>query len=101
MAGLSRQRTSCAACGKTAGMFTCHGCSKSYCLQHTNEHRNMLDEQMDEIIANHHSLKQQTSDKKVEKSYQILLEQIDKWEQQSIEKIHQTANDIRQELIIY
>ncbi len=75
----NRQKTSCATCGKTAGTFICRGCSKSYCLQHTNEHRNNLDEQMNEIIANHDRLKQHTSDKKIERSHQILSEQIDQW----------------------
>jgi archaellum component FlaC len=86
-------------CGKTAGMFTCRGCSKTFCLQHTNEHRHVLEKEMNEIVNNHDRLQQHITQKKPEKYYQTLLEQIDQWEQQSIDKIHQTASEVRQELI--
>ncbi|CAF3987806.1 unnamed protein product [Rotaria sp. Silwood1] len=80
-------------------MFTCRGCSKSFCLTHTNQHREIVEKQMNEIILNHNYLKQQIINEEPNQYHQILIEQIDQWEKESINKIHHTANEIRQQLI--
>ncbi|CAF1158944.1 unnamed protein product [Rotaria sordida] len=81
-------------------MFICRGCSKTFCLVHTNEHREILEKQMNDIIINHNRLKQYITSDQIEQYYQVLMKQIDEWEKQSINKIYQTANEIRQQLII-
>ncbi|CAF0927469.1 unnamed protein product [Rotaria sp. Silwood1] len=98
MASLRRQNVSCATCGKTAGIFTCRGCSENFCLPHTNEHRELLEKQMNEIILIHNQLKQAVTGQTTEQFHQSLLQQIERWEQQSIEKIHRLADDTRQQL---
>ncbi|CAF3008159.1 unnamed protein product [Rotaria sp. Silwood2] len=100
MSTLKRKNNSCIACGTAAGMFTCRGCSKTFCLNHTNEHREILEKQMNEIINNHNRLKQQISNEETDQYYKLLIEQIDQWEKESINKIYRTAKEIRQQLII-
>lgn len=90
----------CIACGtkETSGVFTCEGCSQTFCLKHTNEHRWQLNNELDEIICQHDILYQTTSDSKQQSM--LLLDRIDRWENEAIEKIHQAANKARQELQI-
>ncbi|CAF0741953.1 unnamed protein product [Adineta ricciae] len=85
----------CITCGKTAGVFLCPGCSETFCLVHTSEHRHLLEQQLDEIILKEKNLTENTTDQ----HQRSLMEQVDQWEQQSIDKIHQTANNIRNQLV--
>ena len=90
----------CAICGKATGTFMCRGCSKDFCLRHTNEHRQDLNKQMDEdIIPLHDQLRQNINEQTNKFDHDPLMKQIDEWEQTSIEKIRQTANDARQQLL--
>ncbi|UJR14459.1 hypothetical protein I4U23_001456 [Adineta vaga] len=89
-----KQKKFCISCGKTAGVFICPGCSKTFCLQHTNEHRHDLDEQFYELLDIHDRFKQNSTDE----HRRMIMGQIDRWEQESIEKIHKTANTIRHDL---
>jgi hypothetical protein len=94
-----RQQNSCATCGKSAGIFTCRGCTENFCLRHTNEHREFLDQQMNDIIINHNQFQQTITGQTTEQFRLSLMQQIDQWEQKSIDKIHQVSNDIRQQLL--
>ncbi|CAF0860599.1 unnamed protein product [Rotaria sordida] len=98
MASFKRQNISCATCGKTAGIFTCRGCSENFCLPHTNEHREFLEKQMNDIILIHNQLKQAITGQTTEQFHQSLIQQIERWEQQSIDKIRRLADDTRQQL---
>ena len=96
---LRRYTHSCATCGKEAGVFTCRGCSQNFCLPHTNDHRRALETRMQEIILTHNRLKQAITEQTTEQFHPSLMQQIEQWEQQSIDKIQQVANDIRQQLL--
>jgi hypothetical protein len=100
MASAIRQNISCATCGKTAGIFTCRGCDENFCLPHTNEHRAAIEKQMDNIIHIHDQFKQAISGQATDEFHQSLTRQIERWEQESIRKIQQVANDTRQQLAI-
>ncbi|UJR32369.1 hypothetical protein I4U23_019831 [Adineta vaga] len=93
------RRTSCASCGQTAALFTCRGCLENFCLRHTNEHRESLDKQMKQIFYSHEQLQQDLLEPKNEQSCQSLLEQIGRWEQQSLAKIRQVANETRDQVL--
>ncbi|CAF1181056.1 unnamed protein product [Adineta ricciae] len=99
MSVLRPDRTSCATCGQTAGIFTCRGCSENFCLRHTNEHREGLEKQMKHIIQSHQQLKQNITGPTNDQSCQSLLQQIERWEQQSLAKIRQVANDTRDQVL--
>jgi hypothetical protein len=99
MESLRRLKNSCATCGK-AGTFACRGCSENFCLPHANEHREGLEKQMHDLTQTHNQLKQAITGQTTEQFRHSLMQQIDQWEQQSIDKVHQVASDIRQQLII-
>ncbi|CAF0873881.1 unnamed protein product [Adineta steineri] len=84
MATTTKTKILCSTCQKAAGVLTCPGCNNAFCLRHVSEHRQQLNRQMDEIGASHDQLKQ-------------LI--IDKWEQESITKIHQVADDARKQIL--
>jgi hypothetical protein len=89
----------CITCGKMAGVFACRGCSGNFCLRHTSVHRELLQKSMNEIVQNYDQFKRNIQGQNIEQYQQILIEQIDRWEQQSLEKIRQLADDTRQQLI--
>jgi hypothetical protein len=90
----------CATCGKAAATCMCLGCSMNFCLRHLNEHRAELAKQMDEdIFAFHDQIRQNFDEQTKESDHHPLMKRIDDWEQAAHEKIHQTANDARQQLL--
>jgi hypothetical protein len=100
MASTSSTKIPCATCGdKNAGIFRCEGCLAVFCRKHSNEHRDLLSQQLNEIIHDHDTLQQSILEKKSQNGYgHHLITQIDKWEKNSIEKIHQTAEEVRQRI---
>jgi hypothetical protein len=92
-------KNSCTTCGKMAGVFFCRGCSGNFCLRHTNVHRELLQKSMNEIVQNYEQFKRNIQEYNIEQYQQILIEQIDRWEKQSLEKIHQLADYTRQQLV--
>ncbi|CAF1317213.1 unnamed protein product [Didymodactylos carnosus] len=82
--------------GKTSGIFTCSGCQMLFCPKHSNEHRQELGKELDNVIYEHDSLKQQlTTETSARPAAHPLLRQIQQWEQESIEKIRMTAQKAR------
>ncbi|CAF2565002.1 unnamed protein product [Rotaria sp. Silwood2] len=89
----------CVMCNKGKGSFKCEGCSRMFCPKHSNDHRNELSKQLEEIVVIH-DLTQQTLIQQIEDPQQhSLLNIINKWEQESIDKIHQTSEEARNKLI--
>jgi len=64
-------------------------------VQHNNEHKQVLRQQLDELVFDNDQLQQSH-----ESCQYLSTEKIDEWERESIEKIHKMANDIRRELKI-
>jgi len=85
----------CATCEKNTGIFICGGCSQAFCTRHASEHRQVLGKQMDEIILEHDQLWQSINEQNNQCSS---MKEIDEWERQSIDQIHRTAENVRQEL---
>lgn len=88
-------RTSCVTCENKdiSGIFRCEGCSQTFCLKHTNEHRNFLGYELNKILLEHEKLFNILNENKQQSS--LLLDQINQWEKNSIIKIKQTAQDAR------
>jgi hypothetical protein len=100
MASSRRQKNSCMTCGTMTGIFSCRGCTKNFCLRHTTEHREQLQKSMNEIVYNYDQLKRNMKGQTAEQYQNILMEQVDQWEQRSIEKVRQLAEETRQELLV-
>lgn len=102
MASSSNVKAPCATCGsKATGIFKCEGCGQVFCRKHVIEHRDVLSQQLDEIVFEYDSLQQTMTEAKENlnrKQNNPLINQIDKWEEDSIEKIRQMAKEARNEV---
>lgn len=83
-------------CTKTIGHYKCEGCSQPFCLQHANEHRQSLIQELEEIGVEHDVL-QETIEQEQSRSKKLLLS-IDQWEAESIEKIRANARISREKI---
>ena len=82
-----------------AGVFSCRGCSENFCLRHTGVHREELQKTMDEILQHYEQFRRNLQGQNLEQNQEVLLEQINRWEEQSLEKIRQLAKETRQQLL--
>jgi hypothetical protein len=83
---------------KQAAVTNCEGCSKAFCIKHFSDHRRLLDEEMNVIIDEHDHLKNTLNQQTMKPDPHPLMKEIHQWEKESIEKIQQRANELRQEL---
>lgn len=97
MASLNTPCIKCA--NKSIGIFKCQGCSNVFCRKHASEHRVNLSHQLDEIAHEHNQLYQLINQEN--NDYHPLINQINQWEQNSIIKIQQIAENIRLDIIQY
>jgi hypothetical protein len=63
------------------------------------EHRQELNKQMDEVTTNHDQLQQTIAEQEAQPNCHPLMKKIDEWEEQSINKIHQAADNAREQLL--
>jgi hypothetical protein len=89
----------CIICNKGKGTFKCEGCSKLFCPKHSIDHRNELSKQLEEIEITHDlaykTLIQQTQNLR----QHLLIQKVNQWEYQAIEKIRQMADQARNDLL--
>ncbi len=89
-------KTHCVTCGKEKVTYTCGGCSKEFCFDHLADHRQVLGKQLDEIEDKRNLFRQTLSEQTTNPQKHSLIQQINRWEQESINKIRQTADETRQ-----
>jgi hypothetical protein len=92
-------KTFCSSCGKENGRVTCEGCSKLFCVNDFNIHRQELGTQLDQIEVDRDLFRQMLTENISKPQNQALMKQIDQWENESINKIRQAAEEARQILI--
>jgi len=85
----------CVKCEKERSTIKCAGCSQDFCYRHWPEHHQELSKQLDEIDNKRDLLQQTIIEQKTDPEKHSLIKQINKWEQDSIKKIQQTANECR------
>jgi hypothetical protein len=85
----------CVKCNKGAGIATCNGCQRAFCIKHFGEHRQELSQQMDDIGQEHDLLRR---DMIYERSAQSFLERINQWEQETIRMVQASAQKARMDL---
>jgi hypothetical protein len=98
MASSTTKRSLCKACNKAPSVFFCQGCQKDFCTGHAKEHRQELSKQLDTIILEHDQLKQNLAEYRGKSNRHPLMQEIDRWEMQSIDKIRKAAADARKTL---
>jgi uncharacterized FlaG/YvyC family protein len=99
MATATNNRNLCDACGKAKGISKCEGCSKIFCYKHFGDHRQELNRQLDEVEVSRDLFRQTLTEQTTEPQKHTLVQQINEWERDSINKIHRTANEAREILL--
>jgi len=89
-------RNYCFICEKEKSTYTCDGCSKRFCKQHLKDHENELESELNQIENERNIFRQTLSEQVEQPNKHDLIQQINKWEQRSINKIQQTAEGNRQ-----
>ena len=99
MQSINGTKVPCFTCKKAVGIFTCRGCGKDFCYRHVAEHRQELGKQMEGLTVDHNQLQQTIAEQEAQPNRHPLMKKIDEWEQQSIKKIQQAAENIRKDLL--
>jgi hypothetical protein len=86
----------CVTCGKEKSSYKCGGCSKEFCFDHLADHKQDLSKQFDEIEVNRDIFRQTLTEQTANPEKHALIQQIEKWERDSIEKVRQAADEARQ-----
>ena len=89
-------RNYCCICEKEKSTYTCNGCSKQFCKQHLKDHENELELEFDQIENQRNIFRQTLSEQVEQPNKHDLIQEINQWEQRSIIKIQQTAEENRQ-----
>ncbi|CAF0905755.1 unnamed protein product [Didymodactylos carnosus] len=84
----------CRKCVKNTGILTCEGCSNKLCGKCFNEHRQELSKELDNVVYEHDTLKQQLETTNQLSSHP-LFKQIDQWQKDAIDKINTLAEHSR------
>jgi hypothetical protein len=87
--------TQCFTCGKIKGRVKCEGCSKIYCVKHFEDHRQQLSKQLDEVEVTRDLFRQSLTEKTGDSQNNSSIQQIDEWENESMNKIRQAASEAR------
>jgi hypothetical protein len=94
-------KAQCSICGKETSTFNCGGCLQHFCRNDLIIHLQKLSEDLDKIENEHDQFRQKLNDQKEDLKKRPLIEEVDQWEEDSINKIKQTAEQCRQRLINY
>ncbi|CAF1286301.1 unnamed protein product [Adineta ricciae] len=94
-------KAQCFICHKDKIVYHCEGCLKDFCLSHITEHREKLRIELNEIKIDRDIFQQAIEQERHKPENFSLIERINQWEENSIEKIKQTAEQCRQMLIKY
>jgi hypothetical protein len=94
-------KTHCITCGKDKVAYKCEGCSQTFCVNHLAEHHRELGLQLDEVEHKRNLFRQTLTEQTTNLQTHSLIQQVNKWEKDSINIIQQTADDARQLLAKY
>jgi len=89
-------KTRCVNCDKEKATLRCGGCLQEFCNKHLGNHRQELNKQLDEIEMNRDIFRQLLTQHIQQPNNDTLIQQINEWEQNSIKKIQQSAEEARQ-----
>jgi ribosome recycling factor len=92
-------KTQCITCGKEKATSKCEGCLQNFCLTHLVEHRQQLSRQLDEIEIDRDLFRETLNQGITELQRHPLIQKINEWEEDSIQKIRQASEETRQLLL--
>jgi len=94
-------KSNCITCGKEKIAYKCEGCSQNFCINHLNEHHQLIIKQFDDLENKRSIFRQNLTEQITYPQKHLLLKEINQWEKDSINKIQQIAEETRQLLIKY
>lgn len=94
-------KTYCVTCGKDKVAYKCEGCLQTFCINHLSDHHRELGLQLDGIEDKRNLVRQILTEYTKNPQQHALIQQINQWEHESINKIRQTADKARQLLAQY
>jgi sugar lactone lactonase YvrE len=89
----------CATCSKGKAILKCEGCMQTFCYNHVIDHRQELNKQLEDVEVTCDLIQDTLSKQTTNSQKHPLMQKINEWEHDSIEKIRQTAEEARQLLI--
>ena len=95
----ARERARCCTCSKEAGACICAGCLQRFCWKDFQRHRQIQEGQLEKIENDHDLFRQMLIDQMQNSNNHPLIERVNRWEEDSINQIHQRADQCRQDLI--
>jgi hypothetical protein len=101
MATTTTGKAKCITCGKDRSAVRCEGCLQIFCYNHLTDHRQELNRQLDDIEVNRDMFRETLTQQTIDLEKHSLIKHINEWEENSIKKIQQTAEESRKLLIQY
>ena len=96
---MASSRTSCCQiCQKPEAFFTCQNCRGDFCEDHINAHQEPASPHREDVLREHQEVQAMIDAYRMPSAQHPLLVEINRWERQSIEKIQQTASEVRLQL---
>ncbi|CAF3872481.1 unnamed protein product [Rotaria sp. Silwood1] len=92
-------KAQCSKCNKVKSAVRCEGCSRLFCYDDLPHHRQELSKELDEIETNRNLFRQTLTEQTQDPNKDLLIKQINQWEEDAIKKIKQTAHECRQILL--
>ena len=89
----------CVTCGKEKALMKCGGCSQDFCFNHMTDHRQELNERLDEVEVNRDLFRQTLTEQTTDPQKHALIQEINDWERDQIKLIRETAEEARQTLV--
>jgi hypothetical protein len=91
----ANDKTCCAICNKVDSTMKCEGCLQTFCNNHVAEHRQQLNRGLKDVTINCDRIRDTLTKQKISENHP-LMQKINQWEQESIAKIQQRAEETRQ-----
>lgn len=89
----------CSKCSTNIGTCNCAGCKDYFCTKHFIAHRKDLQTNLEQITDNHHRLLKQFNENNYSTNLKnTLFSQITQWQNGIMQKVQQTADNIRQQI---
>ncbi|CAF0831807.1 unnamed protein product [Adineta steineri] len=89
----------CFICNEDKITYSCKGCSEEFCFTDLSEHRQTLTNELHYITNQYNEFQQTINEQKQNPQNDILINQINKWEKNSVEIIQQKAQEYREIVI--
>ncbi|CAF1507534.1 unnamed protein product [Adineta ricciae] len=94
-------RNRCVTCNKDKATLRCGGCLKEFCFNHSTDHRQELSKQLEVVETNYNVFQQKIIDQTGKLQNDVVIKEVNDWENESIKIIQQKAQAIKQAVVKY